>query len=75
MPDGEVNITLTYDEYERLLLVMGYAVGAAFSHGDQQMAYGFVDLINRVNKDKPHFQPYAIPDEFKSDRKKRKKSQ
>jgi hypothetical protein len=55
-----ITITLNSDEFDRLLLMMGFAVGAAHKQ-DQQLAYDFLDLVNRVNRDNPKFRKYAIP--------------
>jgi hypothetical protein len=66
MPEGKVTIALTTDEYDRLLILMGFAIGAAYDK-DRGMAYRFLDLANRVNRGKPRWRPYEIPDEFKSE--------
>jgi hypothetical protein len=64
MPEG-YTFTLTNEEYERLLLMMAFAVGAAFKQ-DKYQSYMFLDLANRINKNNPNWRPYAIPEEFKS---------
>jgi hypothetical protein len=61
-----VMLRLTGVEYDRLLIMMGFAVGAAMKE-DMGMAYRFVDLVNRLNKGNPAFKPYEIPDKFKSE--------
>jgi hypothetical protein len=66
MPEGEVTITLTTEEYDRLLILMGFAVGAAYEK-DREIAYRFLELANRVNRGNPHWRSYEIPDEFKSE--------
>jgi hypothetical protein len=55
-----ITITLDREEYDRLLLMMGFAVGAAFKQ-DEHLAYRFLDLANRVNRNNPHWRPYEIP--------------
>jgi hypothetical protein len=67
VPADEVTFTLTLGEYDRLLLMMGFAVGAAFNDKSYRLAYQFVDLSNRINRNNPHWTPYQIPDVFKSD--------
>jgi hypothetical protein len=62
--NDEVVITLTGDEYQRLLLLTGYATGAAMKD-DPKLAYSFLDLANRINRDNPRWTPYAIPEEYR----------
>lgn len=65
--DGdEVVIRISTDDYDRLLILMGFAVGAAYEQ-DRGMAYRFLDLVNRVNKGNPKFIPYEIPQHLKGD--------
>lgn len=59
----EIVLRLSVDDYDRLLIMMGFATGAAFKK-DVHMAYQFVDLVNRINRGNPKFRPYAIPKEF-----------
>jgi len=67
MADDKMTFTLTRDEFEVLLLMMGYATGAAFKE-NPRLAHSFLELANRVNKDSPNWKPYQIPDEFKSEK-------
>ena len=61
--DISFKVTFTQIEYNRLLLMMGYAVASAMEK-DRKMAYNFLDLVNRINKNNPHWTPYEIPEEF-----------
>jgi hypothetical protein len=59
-----MTIELTDDEYDVLLMMSGYAAGAADQAGDQPLKWVFVKLANRINKGDPNFRPYAVPEEF-----------
>lgn len=55
-----VTFTLSESDYDRLLIMMGYAVGAAIQQ-DRKLAHSFIELVNIVNKDNPNFIPYELP--------------
>jgi len=59
---SDFNITLNQEEYKRLLIMMGYAISAAFKE-NRDMAYRFLELANRVNSDNPQWRKYPIPDD------------
>jgi hypothetical protein len=61
----EVMIRISVNDYDRLLLMAGFAIGGAFRMEDTQFAYRFVDLVNRINKGNPLFRPYEIPEQAK----------
>jgi hypothetical protein len=56
-------ITLTGDEFSQLLILLGYAVGAAFQNGNRQMAHSFLRLTNRINRDNRNYKPYGVPED------------
>lgn len=58
-----VLIQISAEDYERLLLMMGYAFSAALKE-DASMAYSFLDLTNRVNRGNPNWTPYEIPEQY-----------
>ena len=52
-------IELSNDEFDRLLIALGYATGAARQqHGD--LADSFLRLANLINKDNPRWTPYKV---------------
>jgi hypothetical protein len=59
-----VVLTMPVEDFEGLLLMLGYAAGAAVltRRGD---FWNFMDLANRINDGNPHFTPYEIPAEFR----------
>ena len=63
--EDEKTITLTREQFDILLLMAGYASGAAMQAKDARMAWSFVHLTNVLNKDNPDFTPYEIPPEFR----------
>ena len=56
--------SLDDDQYDSLLLMLGYATCAAMKEGNRRLAYSFVKLANAINRDNPRWRPYEIPDEF-----------
>ena len=60
---ADVEIKLTRGDYEQLLIVLGYATGAAWSSGNPGFSYAILRLANVINRDNPNWIPYQIPDE------------
>ena len=58
--EDRVNISLTRDEFEALLIMCGYATAAAMKQ-DTKMGYAFLALVNTINRDNPKWIPYEIP--------------
>jgi hypothetical protein len=56
-------IELTNDEFEQLLLVLGYAAGKFVRDGERLRAEAVMRLANAVNRDNPNWMNYAVPDE------------
>jgi hypothetical protein len=56
-----ITITLTADEFDLLLLMMGQATGAAMGAGHRSLGYRFLRLANRINEGNPRWRPYEIP--------------
>lgn len=56
-------INLTDDEFDQLLVVCGYAAGAAMNDRDDRLAYSFIQLANRINEGNPKYTPYELPEE------------
>jgi hypothetical protein len=56
---GSKTIELSNDEFDRLLIALGYATGAARQqHSD--LADSFLRLANLINKDNPRWTPYKV---------------
>ena len=55
-----VEISLSVDELEGLLLALGYATGAAGKNGDLRLRTTFVRVINAVGRNRPGFVPYWV---------------
>jgi hypothetical protein len=62
-----MTITLTDNEFDSLLICLGYAVGAAWPV-DRQLAVSFMRVVNAVNRDNPQFRPYVLPFEEPDER-------
>lgn len=57
-------ITLSQEDFDTLLLALGMATGLCFRGGQERMAYGVIQLTNRINVGNPHFRPYEIPPKY-----------
>ena len=53
-------ITLTDEDFEILLLMCGYATGAAHQADDLKLGNSFLRLANEINKNNPKWTPYEI---------------
>jgi hypothetical protein len=62
MTENEVVIRLTRDEFDVLLIMMGYAAAAAYQQKNTSMAYAFIRIANAVNKDNLNWTPYEVPE-------------
>lgn len=56
-----VTIELDSEQYNLLMLMIGYATGTAQKLGEVEMSYSFVELANHINRDKPDWTPYQMP--------------
>jgi hypothetical protein len=60
--DGErVTLEMTLDDYERLLLMLGYATGAM---QDRITFWHWIAFVNELNRTNPQFETYEIPKEY-----------
>jgi len=58
--DDNVVLTMTRKDCERLLLTLGYALGACErEHGEHDRG-DFLNYVNRLFAGSPHFQPYDV---------------
>jgi hypothetical protein len=65
--NGQVVLTMSRQDFERLLLCLGGAVGAACLIDPWVLSINEVfELINRINEGNPNYTPYSIPVEQKS---------
>lgn len=59
----QIVIKLNRDQFDVLLLALGYATGAADRDGNRKFFNAFMRITNAVNRDNPNFTPYAIEGE------------
>jgi hypothetical protein len=60
LENGDVQLTMSKDDWQRLLLVLGYAAGAAHKVGAWDAARPMIALTNRLNEGNPEFRPYDL---------------
>lgn len=63
--NGKVVLTMSREDYEMLLIVLGYATGAAIKD-DWTPVRRMFELTNRLNKGNPSYRPYVVKAEIKS---------
>lgn len=54
--NDQVILTMSREDYQTLLVVMGYAMGGSF-WVERQAALKF---LNRLNQGNPHYTPYQV---------------
>ncbi len=59
--DGFVVLTMTDEDWGKLLLVLGYAIGTY--QRDNEKCPSLFALVNRMNAGNPNFTSYEIPKE------------
>ena len=59
----EYTFTLNRDDYALLLMMMGYATGAAIERANHKLFREFLRLTKEINKWNPNYRPYEIPPE------------
>jgi hypothetical protein len=64
--NGEnVTLEMTQEDYERLTIILGYAVGGLRATGKEAEFWEWIDFVNRLNAGNPDFTPYTIPEQAK----------
>lgn len=66
--EGRVQLDMPRDDWETLLIMLGYALGAAGHSKDKEQFWRWVAFVNRLNATNPRFTPYEIPEEFRRKR-------
>jgi len=61
-----VTLEMTVREYKYLLLMLGYAIGAAFGQKDKPMADSMLNFVKDLAGTDPDFTPNTIPEEYDS---------
>ena len=56
---GNITITLNHQNYDSLLLCLGYAAGSALKQSEYRLADSFLQLANVVNQGNSQWRPYA----------------
>lgn len=59
-------IRLTSDDFDGLLLAIGYAAGAAMRDGNRAMFLGLLRLANAINEGNPRWTRYNVEAELAS---------
>ena len=60
-----VTLTMTRDDHDQLMMLLGYALGAIQGNHSARSFYRALDFINRLNATHPRYTPYEIPEEYR----------
>jgi hypothetical protein len=60
--NDDVTLVMPVDEFELLLMALGYAAGAAHRDHDQHLFWRWIKLANSINRGNPQYRPYEIDD-------------
>ena len=63
--NDQVTLTMTREDYDRLLLAMGTVVGAALQGRGVLGLRVVIPLLNRINQGNPNYQRYFLPEEIR----------
>jgi hypothetical protein len=64
MTEPMVEVSLTLDEYEMLLVALGFATASARMQNDQRLFANLIRIVNAVGRSSPgRFVPYEVPGE------------
>ncbi len=61
----DITLEMTVGDYEQLLMILGYAIGACSERSEQEF-YLWLKFVNELNTGNPHYTPYEIPDDTAS---------
>lgn len=61
----QVVLEMSREDFQRLVLLTGFAAGVASREGDKKTFWGWIDFANRLNATNPRYTPYEIPEEFR----------
>lgn len=59
--EGYVVLAMELQDYQSLLLALGYVAGRAMEHEGPLTIQGAIGLVNRLNEGNPRFIPYKVP--------------
>jgi len=59
--NGQVVLTMSREDYERVLMALGMATGASMQGRGPLAMRVIVPLLNRLNEGNPNYTPYAEP--------------
>jgi hypothetical protein len=58
--NDRIIIDISEDEFDSLLIALGYAIGARSTH--EPLPYGWLRLANSINEGNPNWTPYKLPE-------------
>ena len=56
--NGEIVLAMSREDYEHLLITLGYAVGVFLQQGGRAQLRTACALVNRINQGNPGYKPY-----------------
>jgi hypothetical protein len=60
-----LSLTLTQEEFDGLIMLMGMAMGTATKEGMSKLSYACLRLANKINEGNPRWTPHWTPPDEK----------
>ena len=57
-----VTLTMTVEEYDTVMILLGYGMACAKRNGDEDLFRSWRRLCNSLNKGHPNYVPYEVPE-------------
>ena len=59
--DGQVVLSMSREDYETLLIALGYYTGGISQRAGKNEAFTeMIELLNRLNQGNPNYRPYQV---------------
>ncbi len=58
-----ITITMSVENYDRVLMTLGFTAGCVKNAGDEPAFWSIIRLCNDLNAGNPQYTPYEIPEE------------
>jgi hypothetical protein len=57
---------MSHEQYDRLIVMLGFAIGAVSREGDPARFYRWIAFVNDLNATNRDFTPYEIPVQYRA---------
>lgn len=61
--DGRIVLDLSPDQFDGILIALGYALGFAQDSGNVEYVQCWLRLVNQINQGNPNYTPYEVTEQ------------